>query len=220
MSKTNAGKITLAYNSFWMKFKDICKRHTMTQFLFDFKLVDYATSEYEMALKEPLYFREWPYKTASTNDVVDILIKATERINIDNMHIVYSNVEVAYYKLKDGQHTLLESFHYDFDKQEPSHPTFHVQLCCQGISGLPQDFQRLRGNVDNRIIRHENLRIPTAHMSLISVLVSIVADHLSSQELNNLIQEIRGTDNLPQVDPTRISGIVSNGDFCSLLWYP
>ena len=213
--KTNASKVLNAYSSFSMKFMNICKGHDISPFIFN--LVYHSGDEYKLTLREPLYLREWPYKSGSSNDAVDILVSATERININSMQVVFSNVVVSYYKLEKAQCTLLESFHYDFDVQQPRHPTFHVQSCDGGISN--QDFQRRRGTVNCRIVRHENLRIPTAHMSFISVLVCIVADHLNSSQLGDLIKEIKNNADLPRVDSKRIPGIVSSGDFCSYLWY-
>ncbi|MBL7197646.1 MAG: hypothetical protein ISS47_06070 [Candidatus Omnitrophica bacterium] len=219
MLKTNVGKISIAYSKFWMRFCAICKKYPRPPNLpLDFKPANGAANEFTMVLKEPIYLRDWPYKAPSSRDVVDIVINAKERINIDNMHIVFSNVAVSYYKSKNSQWHLLESLHYDFDIQIPCHPTFHVQLCDNGVS--TPDFVRRRQIERDRIIRYKNIRIPTAHMSLISVLVCIVADHLNSEVLTDLIRETIKINNLPQVDSNRISGILSNQDFRSLHWYP
>lgn len=217
----NSTKIRLAYIAFLTRFRKKCTSPLANNPSISFNYNTATTGK--MALNEPIYLKNWPYKTASSKEFVDILIDASETVSTDDMSISESWVKVSYFKLINGECDLLESLHYDFkEKGEEAHPIFHVQLCHQALERLPQDFQTCRVLRNEAISRHQHIRIPTAHMSLISVLVSIVADHLGSDMLKELIKETMKIGDLPRVDSSQLFDRISgdNKNFRCFYWYP
>lgn len=215
----NYAKIRSAYDAFSNRFRKKCTHLLANHWSMAFKYDAGATVR--ITLIEPIFLKDWPYKTESRKHV-DILINANELVNIDNMSIIESEVHVSYFKLDNGDCNLLESLHYDFkEKVEPAHPIFHVQLSHEAMGSLPQGFRRCRKLRKLEIPRHQHIRIPTAHMSLVSVLVNIVADHLGSDMLKELISETKNIKNLPQADSSQIFDKISadNKNFWSLHWY-
>lgn len=128
---------------------------------------------------------------------LEILIHPREQIRIaDPWDIKRSTVELAYivYDLARDKHDLLLALHFDFgvsDAGEPgeAHPIFHAQLTHRPMQ-LEGTLQAR--NVDvSRMKGVPEVRLPTAHMTLPSVLLSVAADHFRPTEFNKMLRWMR-----------------------------
>ena len=129
---------------------------------------------------------------------LEILIHPREQIRIDDpWNIKRSQVEVAYlyYDLTTDKTSLLLAVHFDFSvdeaTQEPpkAHPLFHATLTHNPmqLKGLLQqrkvDVARMKGVPE--------VRLPTAHMTLPSVLMSVAADNFPSVQFDAFLRGVR-----------------------------
>ncbi|MBA7561045.1 hypothetical protein ES708_02679 [subsurface metagenome] len=202
---------------------------------FPFKIVylDHEQSRVIVSLKSPLHLKNWPYKAASSGTPnLHIIVDARETIDIQKSKIVHSWVQVIYYEEKPlGEDSLLpiESIHYDY-KAIPAqaHPVFHAQFCHEVISDDNKNrVETLRNFTilnDSFGDRYRHLKIPTAHMNLISVLLSLCADHIptrvSASRLKDLFEGVSKIRRMPTVEAESLSNSIRNtGSYCSMYWY-
>jgi len=135
---------------------------------------------------------------------LEILIYPREQIRIDDpWNIKRSQVEIAYlfYNIELDKTALLLGLHFDFgvkndiDEPEVAHPLFHVTLTPSPMN--------LKGILHHRKVdttRMEGIpsvRLPTAHMTLPSVLLSVAADHFQPAAFNKFLRYMRGEGNYP-----------------------
>ena len=186
----------------------------------------------KLKLSQPIYLINWPYKGTSRNNKVksdkniDILIESTETYSINDSSLIDSIVHVNYLSrvANTNEVELLESVHYDFIHPSASHPLFHAQICDDLIpidSMNPPFKYSLRNDLKNRF---KHFRIPTAHMNLPSVLLSMIADHSppDSSDLKDFISAIKNISDLPNPNFANFNLEIKNNKFGfnSLYWYP
>lgn len=237
-----------SYVSFWNKFKIICKANGLIVAAsgMPFKEEPIGENKFNISLPEPIYLQDWPENSAS-NCKVDIVVSGIEIVDAKTSKIVKSNVSVNYFDASKRASKVLEpkeSIHYDYEMPcEPGHPLFHAQLSASLIDSFT------RYTIDPPALKHrlKGIRIPTAHISLISVLIGLIADHSQRKEktvmkeipdgkkkkknvpikvlyapaLEDIIKKIR-TDSYPIADCrdlyTKIG--IESSSFRSILWYP
>lgn len=216
-----------AFDSFWSSFYQVCcHQHGFSilprssPFKVTFDTED--DSILRMSTETALHLVEWPYKHQSTKKV-HILVDSEESFQ-SNGYIVDSEVNVTYFELKAGTKIPLhkESIRYDFESDvKPGHPIFHAQLRCRpDIRSLPQSCSDYNFSQIAPIERHEHLRIPSANMNTVSVLVTLVADHTNAIVLKELIEKTQNIPGLPRVNARVLFNRVSpHKDFRSFHWY-
>lgn len=188
------------YSKFWLRFYAACSKggliispKTLT---LHFENLD--PTRIVSTLKEPIFLKDWPQKAGSNKSPLQIVINSSEEISFPKLKILNSSVTVNYFELgRNGDNVamnLLESLHYDYrDPADPGHPLFHAQLSNRTID---EEFL-LRSELCKRYLirlgtlsaRLKNIRIPTAHMGLASVLVGLMADH-SPSNLGDVIAAV------------------------------
>ena len=157
---------------------------------------------------------------------LDIVIKALERLEKGSWSLVRSTVYVNYFLLTDSTARLVRAFHYDFEKGgQVAHPLFHMQLLDETI---PEPDLRSVGFEGTTKLPEEALescigtRIPTADMTLSSVLYCLVADHLEAPAFGHFAKNVRSIqDRLPTLgfDTLKASLEASAAHFKSSHWF-
>ena len=226
----NFNKVRGAYDSFWFRFLTICDNNGLQISPRPLPIISKKDGKNRIivTLREPIHLIGWPYRERTTkNKKLHILIDAKENIDSNSSKIVYSLVKVNYYEeAKTPKVHPRESLHYDYDITPlDTHPLFHVHICDGLIDNKNiQNSQTFR----NFSIQHDRIgkrlncvRIPTAHMNLTSVLVSLVADHCNNLALNNIISFLKGITDLPKAYSVNLhKSIGTDGHaFRSFHWY-
>lgn len=125
-----------------------------------------------------LFLKEWRWKGVSRHEKVNILLRAKETIVRKNLKVKTSSVNVNYFKSDSGE--LLQAFHYDHDPTQVDHPIYHMQVTDRSIE-LSQDEADAFG-LKAEVLQTPPLlrcaRVPTCDMTLASVLLCLVADHI------------------------------------------
>jgi hypothetical protein len=182
----------------------------------------------QMRLTQPIHMKDWPYKACSDKERVDILIEANETFYILTGAIRTSGTFVNYFKTEEkGLIAIpIESIHYDLERfQQEAHPIFHAQLADNIINAESRaksdTFKKFTLKSETIKPRYGNVRIPTAHMDLISVLISLIADHSGASTLKDMIKIIKKETDFPVYDCKHLYTSIK-GDalyFRSLHWY-
>lgn len=172
------------YISFWNLFRNECNKNNLSVAPYSLPFSskrDKETGAFVLALSEPIHLQNWPENSASKTKKIDILIKGTEYIDATTNFVVKSNVSVNYFDASKRDINILiplESIHYDYEEPcEAGHPIFHAQLSAALIKEKFDSFNRFQVKDDHMGSRLKGIRIPTAHMSLVTVLIGLVADH-------------------------------------------
>jgi len=136
-----------------------------------------------------LLLQRWRWRNSSrSSDTIDILLKAQETLQLDPLVLTQSTVKLNYFVVKDERARLIECVHYDYNypPKDEQHPVFHAQFGDEAI--LPEG--ALKAEFAYPIDRDgfccfKNARIPTADMTLSSVLLSLAADHMGAKFFND-----------------------------------
>jgi len=135
---------------------------------------------------------------------LEILISPLEQIRIDDpWNIKRSQIEIAYlfFNLDTGKTELLLALHFDFgvkkdiDEPHDAHPLFHVSLTHK-LFQLGAALQQRNVEV-KRMEGVPGVRLPTAHMTLPSVLLNVAADHFQPQEFTKFLRHMRAAGEYP-----------------------
>jgi hypothetical protein len=142
-----------------------------------------------------LYLKDWTWRATKSNERVNILVHAKERMSRDGTMLIASAVLVSYFQVTEGKATLLHSMHFDYGSPQVCHPIFHAQLTSEPLT-LPED-EALELDCDleisdGRVSCFKNARIPTCDMTLSSVLLCLAADHIKREFFDPLRTELKG----------------------------
>jgi len=141
-----------------------------------------------------ILFKRCNFRSSSGRRKIDILIDTKETFRIlkgkknspDQYKFIKSTVKVNYLELKDDgkEGELIESLHYDCDtEQSITHPIFHCQIDDSLIANYPSsELPLAEPTLGEGLKRFKNVRIPTANMDLLSVMLSIMADHYTEDD--------------------------------------
>jgi hypothetical protein len=161
------------------------------------------------------------------NGELDILIFPREIIRIDDpWNIRQSTIELAYvaYDMDSEKLDLRLALHFDFKVKESGepdekHPIFHAQLTHKPM-GLAGTLQARNVN-SSRMKGLPIVRLPTAHMTLPSVLLGVAADHFLPVEFSNLLGWMRDDGAYPHMINERFGGRMTKQQFRmrSCAWY-
>jgi hypothetical protein len=130
---------------------------------------------------------------------------------------------VNYFQVRESKRqthlTLLESIHYDYVEDPSSlknHPIVHCQICNDFVGET--FFGRGCEHSPTREKTHQHLRIPTANMDVVSVLLCIAADHLSEAEFKKVLTtyDSEGWNRYPHTPQRKTS---RDHNFTSRAWY-
>lgn len=170
-----------------------------------------------------MYLKEWKWRPGKSKEKVSIVLKAEEVFNDDRFEVTKSTVCVSYYT--ENPWELLHSVHFDFDGPWPNHPIFHAQVTHEGVQ-VPIELTRqlkLDEVRDTTVLKcFKTARIPTSDMTLSSVLLCLVADHMPSDYVHEFLTKLQNLDSrLPQPHCEDIrSSLQSNGPhFRSRHWF-
>ncbi len=218
------------YSSFWLRFYASCSKGglVISPKTLSLHVETLDSTKIRVSLKEPIFLKDWPQRPGSGKFPLQIVINSCEEVSFPKLKILNSTVGVDYYELgRNGDNVsmnLLESLHYDYkDPADAGHPLFHAQLSNRPInegvllrSELSKRYSIRLGSLSGRL---KNIRIPTAHMGLASVLVGLMADH-SPSNLGDIIAAVNAA-KLPKPYCRRLNQkIVSDAcSFSSLHWY-
>lgn len=153
-----------------------------------------------------------------------ILISPRETIKKgEPWNIKESAIELAYVArdLSKAESDLLLGVHCDFSvtasgEPRPAHPLFHAQL----TSRLVKLNDLLGGAKADRMKCLPQFRLPTAHMSLPSVLLLVAADQFKEPQYLHFLQELRKAASFPSMSNTRFSARLDGSRMRSCAWYP
>lgn len=234
MPLNNSSNIRKNYSSFWTAFLTQCDKASLPvsprQIPLNYRR---ESGHLHMTLSSPIHLKSWPYKAASRNKKIHILIDASEKILLSKMKIVNSMVHVNYFETVSSNPSAarpIESIHYDFDEPPAkAHPLFHAQICRniipQDIRNASETFKIYNLSCDIIERRYQHLKIPTAHMNLLSVLISLFADHAPQDQkpndyLKNIITYTQDLDKIPKAPfSSLLSNIKKHNSFKGIHWY-
>ena len=215
------------YSNFWQQYTNALPKsvsyHPMNES--PFKVTQILAGEFQISLRAD--FNRLKYKSSSHKQQ-DIAIRVGAgkhcRFGVDGEpKITQSNVQVNYFRVSsgDGTLTLIESLHYDYETKPGSlknHPIYHCQICNDYIGGA--FFGReIHYVINARSFVHQHIRIPTANMDMISVLLSIAADHFSPSEFQKVLtvcDREKWHEKLPHIAHQSFS---PQGNYRSRSWY-
>ncbi len=173
-----------------------------------------VTFEYYVVLER------WPARPGSQKEYVDIIVRAREVLSGDASELVRSTVDVSYFSHGRSVDAHLHTLRFDFAPSSARHPVFHAQLDPAPLI-LPPDVAsdiNCRLQFDTAPARCcKEARIPTCEMTLGSVLVCVVADHVDADlfaEFFGSVLPILQQMPLPSYEPAMFRSI--SGD-CSRL---
>lgn len=202
-------KLASLYNNFWLKYSSAIPDNVSYEPLKDSPFTVKQLNKHEFEILISLDFRRLKYKSSS-NRTPDTAIRIRGSKHCiydqkDNSKLTQSNVRVNYFRTEETSYkttlSLIESLHYDYEINSDSlrnHPIFHCQSCNDYIDG--QFFGRQCNFKKIKTIVHQQLRIPTANMDMISVLLSIAADHFTVDEFKKILK-VYDDDNWHNVFP-------------------
>lgn len=132
-----------------------------------------------------IYVKQLPCRRLSKTKRLDLVIHALETLERSSWTLQKSTVYLNYFVISSSGGRLVQSMHYDFvHGGQADHPYFHLQFDTDMISA--GEFQSIGFDTSAIQVPEEDneswvtTRIPTADMTLSSVLYSVVADHLGT----------------------------------------
>lgn len=145
-----------------------------------------------------MHLANWNFRPGKTNEKLSILLKVEETVDnaplsVDppRYDVSKSTVWVSYYEA--GFKKLLQSIHFDFEGPKQSHPIFHAQFTHEGIplpDGIPEQLGVALPAETDSIPNCKSVRIPTADMTLSSVLLCLIVDHIKSDFVSTFLTEL------------------------------
>lgn len=175
-------------------------------------------------LAEPLYFRNWPYRSGSRpNEKIDILAEITETIGLDDGKCLRSTLRLNYFRQVGERRVACEAIHYDFDSTVQSrHPVCHAQISNSIMEQLPESFPE-RDSIDEKLLkqRHQAIRIPTAFVNFAGLFAKLTADHLPEETVSDFWDTCKTCiDKIPTHAENEVfSEIFAVGSLRSYTWY-
>lgn len=165
------------------------------------------------------------HERSSSSKLISIVIEALEIIEPDGRELSSSTVRLNYLHHDSNELRLAQSVHYDFTPPLSDHAHFHAQISNDLI-----EFQN--GEADDLGIdapiatpvqtQIRTTRIPTCDMTLSSVLLCLVADHVGGpqfQEFYAKVKELQSS--LPQPKIEALKNSLGQGcrDVRSTHWF-
>ena len=167
-----------------------------------------------------LHLQDW----AARGSRIHILLHAEETIRgSGSVYILErSTVRLNYYRLQDESAYLLQGLHFDHGPLMRRHPIFHAQLTNEIINLSSSAAEELEFKMEQMPCSacFREARIPTADMTLPSVLLCLAADHFG-QNFSSFLEEVRriqGRLPQPTIEPTKTS-ISRSSDLRSSHWF-
>jgi len=132
------------------------------------------------------YLKNWPHRRLSRGQRLDLLVSTLEAFDTSPWRLTKSTVYMnSFIATSATTADLVQSLHFDFDSAgQDCHPYFHVQLSDELIPDAhiadlrDDDFDLTLRPAQGQDLCFVTMRIPTAEMTLASVMYCLVADHL------------------------------------------
>jgi hypothetical protein len=160
----------------------------------------------------------WKWRASKTVEHVTIVIHAKESLINGGQTLEKSVVKVSYFEPQNDAARWLHTVHFDFEPQLRCHPTFHAQLTREIVVPSAEDRRELncRVNFEAHPGRcFERARIPTSDMTLASVLLCVVADHIREElfaPFKARVLEIQREMPMPNYDPSMKASLRNDVD--------
>lgn len=187
------GELVNEYRRFWMAFQTVCKSAGVIAKPSDggtLQLRPDRAKPGELCIASRIYLQNWPLRGAGPAEKIHILINGLETYIQSTKLMRKSSIQVLYTEVTGAGAKTLMALHYDFDHVvQAAHPVFHAQFGMGDFthpSFKEMGFRSAVPPAPTGVI-FNSVRIPTAGMSLASVLMSIAADHLDAKFLNQII---------------------------------
>ncbi|TMJ04321.1 MAG: hypothetical protein E6G97_07400 [Alphaproteobacteria bacterium] len=189
------------YKTLWSEYETICRAAGASARPSDgssIKIDERTTNSKDIGIQALCFFPEWRYKKTSPKERIQILVQSRERYSRAENRISRSNVQVLYLRppANESAQSLL-ALHYDYETPPLSgHPIFHAQF---GMGDFPpQDLHAVgfRSTIKTppKETLYSSVRIPTACMNFVSVLLGLAADHLEEPIFDQILKLVRKSD--------------------------
>jgi hypothetical protein len=251
MGKITKHQLEDDYREFWTRFKQHCMRNHLPYSPpseLPFSVTEKDSNLFQVEISPPIYLPGWPEdgeREANTPSdgagsvppkgakVIDILIYGSETVDMQTGKMRWSEIHAEYYSVQSTKAVTAyprELIRYDFKApQRPAHPVFHAQRtafpCCGDETILQKNSHIKWEKVETKggWTPVGALKIPTAHMCAVSVLVSVCADHNSRAAFGVFFKELlTNRHKAPCADAVAMDkhALRTWKSWESLAWYP
>ena len=189
-------KLEQLYNKFWMNFTDALPKSVSYNPPSGNAFTINKITDTEFSIELKVDFKRLRYKSSNKRSNLALQVRGNKKCSYADGNeplITYSNVKVYYFEYEERKDpfilSLIESLHYDYETREnelKNHPVYHCQFGSYKKESFFGRNDYVLGN-PNKCVHHHQIRIPTANMDMISVLLSITADHLSPQDFKKIL---------------------------------
>ena len=190
-----------AYRTFWSEFQKVCNAAGAIAKPSDgssIQIDENDTNAKQIVIDALCHFPEWRYKPSTTSGRIQILVQSREIYLRAEDQISRSNVQVLYLQpSRNATAQSLLALHYDFEVPVPrAHPVFHAQF---GTGRFPPEKLQAIGfrstiTPPPKATLYSCVRIPTACMNFVSVLVGLAADHLAPEVFEQILKLVRASE--------------------------
>ncbi|MFO0941916.1 MAG: hypothetical protein U0930_14290 [Pirellulales bacterium] len=149
------------------------------------------------------------------------MLHAQEVLSGDANMLIKSRVKVTYVKLNGTDGFPLHSVHFDYGPPMAGHAMFHAQLADEAVE-IPERQKRemnLEFSLSGELKCFQFARIPTADMSLSSVLLCIVADHVNLEQFRDYLAVCKKLDMPVPSFPKMMESLSPMRTFNSHHWF-
>lgn len=146
-----------------------------------------------MEFKFRLHCKGWNERGNSSKPI-SIVLEIEEALDPDGKELISSTVRVNYCHFVDGALDLAQAYHFDFSPPKHDHAAYHAQVTNQPIELDEHEVEDLKLSAPLRPSTHHQLRtarIPTADMTLASVLLCLVADHVGGPQFQEFYAQVK-----------------------------
>lgn len=223
------GRVYDAYDRLLQKFREAAENASVGTVRFRPSIhACFASSRGESEFDCYLYLKDWRWRprVGQGGDIVSIVVRAREVIRHAPLEILKSNVGVSYFKVENECAKLLQTIHFDFAEpkdDKDNHPVFHAQLTGKAIAIPESQAKEIRFDcqVDQtQVPCYRDARIPTSDMTLSSVLLCLVADHMLAHFVQQYMKALKQIENnlpVPRCDALR--GSLAEGSHHVRSWH-
>jgi hypothetical protein len=169
-----------------------------------------------------LLLRNWHARKERIHIVVHVQESITGKKS--DYILTRSTVRVSYYSIRGTKATPLHTVHFDYGPEQACHPIFHAQISPDCVQIPAEDLIDLGHELEAQGAANifKNARIPTSDMTLSSVLLCLVADHIDHaffSDFRGRVRELQDRLPRPSFEKTRASLLAQSNHFRSVHWF-
>ena len=189
-------RLSQLYNGFWQQYS-IALPKAVSHFPVRDSPFSVRQVGMEFSIEVAVDFKWLRFKSSAGARNIAVRIRGTKRCvydRHDQSRVTASNVSINYFVRDSSRNestlTLIRALHYDYEINPDSlrnHPIYHCQICNDLLGG--EFFGRRDYTIKKPSAKvYQHVRIPTANMDMISVLLSIAADHSAPEEFEKVLK--------------------------------